>query len=121
MSERYRTFAEFWPYYLREHSQPGCRALHYVGTVCSMGAIVAGFVVSPWFFLAALVVGYGPAWIGHFGIEKNKPATFGYPFWSLISDYRMFALAVSGRLGPELERAMRKAPVAAGRELTNAT
>jgi hypothetical protein len=85
-----------------------------------MGAIVAGVLLSPWWLLVAPVVGYGPAWIGHFGIEKNKPATFGYPFWSLISDYRMFGLAVVGRLAPEIQRAHHPAPVATA-ELSQAT
>jgi hypothetical protein len=120
MAQRIQKYDEFWLYYLREHSKPASRALHYVGTVCSMGAIVAVVLVSPWWLLAAPVLGYGPAWIGHFGIEKNKPATFGYPFWSLISDYRMFGLAVVGRLAPELERARNPAPVAAA-ELSQAT
>jgi hypothetical protein len=120
MTQRIQTYGEFWLYYLREHSRPATRALHYVGTVCAMGALVAAVAVSPWFLLVALVVGYGPAWIGHFVIEKNKPATFGYPFWSLISDYKMFGLAIVGRLGPELERAMH-APVAPAGQLSQAT
>ena len=105
MTERIQTYAEFWPYYLREHSRAGSRALHYVGSVCGIAALVAAVFVSPWFLLIGLVVGYGPAWIGHFVIEKNRPATFGHPLWSLISDYRMFGLALIGRLGPELKRA----------------
>jgi hypothetical protein len=119
MSERITTYAEFWPYYLRAHSQPGSRALHYLGSICGIASLVAAVVVSPWLLLIGLVVGYGPAWIGHFVIEKNKPATFGHPFWSLISDYRMFGLALVGRLGPELTRATlaREGP----RQLTNAT
>jgi hypothetical protein len=104
-TERITTFSEFWRYYLREHSRPACRALHYAGTVCSFGAIAAAIFISPWWLFAVPVVGYGPAWIGHFVIEKNKPATFGYPLWSLISDYRMVGLAAIGRLRPELDRA----------------
>jgi len=112
VTQSLQTYAEFWPYYLRAHSQPGSRALHYVGTICSFAAVVAAIVVSPWWLLAAPLVGYGPAWIGHFVIEKNRPATFGHPFWSLISDYRMFALALIGRLGAELERAQHALPPA---------
>jgi hypothetical protein len=120
MTQRIQKYDEFWLYYLREHSRPASRGLHYLGTVCSLGAIAAGVFISPWWLLAAPVVGYGPAWIGHFVIEKNKPATFGYPFWSLISDYKMFGLALVGRLGPELERAMHAAPVPAA-QLSQAT
>ncbi len=113
MTQRIQTFDEFWLYYLREHSRLGCRALHYLGTSLAMAAVLAGIFVSPWWLLAAVFVGYGPAWIGHFVIEKNKPATFGYPFWSLISDYKMYGLAIVGRLKPELDRAMHAAPAAA--------
>jgi hypothetical protein len=120
MTQRIQTFDEFWLYYLREHSRPACRAMHYLGTTCAMAAVVAGVFVSPWWLLAVLVVGYGPAWIGHFVIEKNKPATFGYPLWSLFSDYKMFGLAIAGRLGPELERAMHQPPVPAA-QLPQAT
>jgi hypothetical protein len=114
MSKRFQTFDEFWLFYLREHSRPACRALHYVGTACSFGAIAAAVFVSPWWLLAAPVLGYGSAWIGHFVIERNKPATFGNPLWSLISDYKMFALAIAGRLGPELERATHSSAVPVG-------
>lgn len=105
MSQRIETYDEFWLYYLREHSLFSCRVLHYVGTVASLVMLGVALYFTPWLLLAVPVFGYGPAWIGHFFIEKNKPATFGYPLWSLISDYRMFALATTGRLGPELERA----------------
>jgi hypothetical protein len=103
--ERIQTYAEFWPYYLRAHSHPGSRALHYLGSICGLASLAAAVLVSPWFLLVGLVVGYGPAWIGQFVVEKNKPATFGHPFWSLISDYRMFGLALVSRLRPELNRA----------------
>jgi hypothetical protein len=107
---RIKTYADFFPYYLREHSQPASRALHYAGTFCSLAAIVIGiFTGNPWWFLVALIGGYGPAWVGHFFIENNRPATFQYPLWSLISDYRMFFLWLSGRLGPALAAAGVKA------------
>lgn len=103
---RYTSFAEFWPFYLREHSKPTTRALHYVGT--SLVVVLAGyaFAANAWWWLAALpVAGYFFAWVAHFGVEKNRPATFTYPFWSLLADFRMWALWLTGRLGPELERA----------------
>ena len=105
MSQRIETYEEFWLYYIREHRLFSCRVLHYVRTLASAAMLVAAIYFSPWLLLAVPLLGYGPAWIGHFFLEKNRPATFGYPFWSLISDYRMFALAATGRLAPELERA----------------
>ena len=106
MAERYTTFAEFWPFYLREHSRPGTRALHYIGTSLVV-AVASGTVVTGrwWWLLAMPVAGYFFAWIAHFRVERNRPATFTYPLWSLAADFRMFFLWVSGRLGPELERA----------------
>ncbi len=103
---RFATFAEFWPYYLTEHSRFACRVLHYIGTIGSLAGLVLGIVVSPWWLLAIPFLGYGPAWIGHFFIEKNKPATFDYPLWSLLADYRMFGLAMTCRLRRPLEQAL---------------
>ena len=100
------SFADFWPYYLREHSKPQTRALHYVGT--SLVVVIALFAVVTgrwWWLLAMPVAGYFFAWVGHFGVEKNRPATFKYPLWSLAADWKMWAYWLTGRLGPELERA----------------
>lgn len=99
MSDRIQTYAEFWPYYLNEHRVPSCRALHFVGTSGHFAMVAAAIALqNPWFVLASAVFAYGFAWFGHFTIEKNRPATFKYPFWSLISDYRMWAHMVVGRL-----------------------
>lgn len=99
-------YAEFWPYYLREHSRPATRAWHYLGTSLTSLCVVAAFVSGKiWLFPLVLVLGYGPAWIGHFAVEKNRPATFRYPLWSLISDFRLYALWLSGGLSRELARA----------------
>ena len=106
MSERIATFADFWPYYLREHSRPVCRYLHYLGTVAAWGMLALGITASPWFYLGIPFAGYGPAWVGHFFIEHNKPATFKYPIWSLLADYRMFFSAMTGNLRQELQRAL---------------
>ena len=100
---RYR---DFWPYYLQEHAKPETRAIHYVGTILSSACVFAAFVTGNlWFVPAAFVTGYGPAWIGHFFIEHNRPATFTYPLWSLASDYRMTWRWLSGRLHDDLMRA----------------
>ncbi len=100
------SFAEFWPYYLREHRQPGTRTLHLVGTTASVLLLLAAVLRGrPAFLLGALLVGYGFAWVAHVAIERNRPATFRHPLWSFAADWKMWTLAVSGRLGPELRRA----------------
>lgn len=97
------TYAAFWPYYLREHAKPETRMVHFVGTGIATACVIALAVTGQaWFALGALVGGYGPAWIGHFFIEKNRPATFSYPLWSLASDYRMAWFWLTGRLDREL-------------------
>jgi hypothetical protein len=105
MSEGFKSFDEFWPYYLREHAKPVTRALHFAGTGAGLLlTIVALFLGNYWLLLVALICGYGPAWIGHYFIEKNRPATFRHPLWSLIADFRMFFFFITGRLGAELHR-----------------
>lgn len=104
-AERIQTFSEFWPYYLSEHRLRKCRALHYVGTACASLVILAILMTGKLALIPlALVAGYGPAWIAHFFIEKNRPATFTYPFWSLAADYKMFFLALQGKMQAELSR-----------------
>ena len=106
MPRLYTSFAEFWPFYLREHSKAWTRALHYFGTSLVVLIAVAVVVSSRWGWLVALpIAGYFFAWIAHFGVEKNRPATFTYPLWSLGADFRMWWLWLTGGLRKELERA----------------
>ncbi|MGD9644211.1 MAG: Mpo1-like protein [Pirellulales bacterium] len=107
MSEsRYQSFAEFWPYYVREHTHPACRALHFIGS--TLGLVVLGMMLYTqnwWLLPLGMVIGYGFAWVGHFFIEHNRPATFKYPLWSFIGDWKMWGLMVTGRMRAEVERA----------------
>src|SRR6267143_3102169 len=101
-----RTFAEFWPFYLREHSRPATRALHLVGTTLSLLLLASAAALgSGRLVLMALVCGYAFAWVGHFFVEHNRPATFKHPLWSFAADWKMWQLALTRRLRPELERA----------------
>lgn len=100
------TYAEFWPYYLREHSQAATRGWHYVGTGLALLTLFLIIVTGKWLFLPlAFVWGYAFAWVSHGAIEKNKPATFTYPLWSLFSDFKMLFCFLTGRMGRELEKA----------------
>ena len=110
--ERLKTFEEFWPFYVSQHSLPSTRALHFAGTtmVAATPVVVVAAGLSPWWLFATLAVGYGPAWIGHFFFERNRPATFTYPWWSLRGDFRMWRLMLTGKMAPEVERAMRLYP-----------
>lgn len=92
------SFGEFYPYYLAEHSDRNCRRMHFVGSWLVLVTIAAGMLISPWWLLAAPVVGYGFAWIGHYAFEKNRPATFEYPFYSLAGDWMMFFDILRGRV-----------------------
>jgi hypothetical protein len=106
VSERFASYREFWPHYLREHAKPRTRALHFVGTGAASAGLLALLVTRRlWLLPLVLAAGYGPAWIAHFFVEKNRPATFSHPLWSLVSDYRMAFVWLTGRLNAELARA----------------
>jgi hypothetical protein len=105
MSHDPQSFEEFWSFYVGEHKNPVNRALHYAGTTMVIGTVAAAaMTLNPMWLLATPVVGYGPAWVGHFVFEKNMPATFKHPFWSLAGDFKMYGMALRGKMGEELAR-----------------
>ena len=104
MEKRYATYQAFWPHYVSEHRGRVTRLLHFVGTSLVLASLALGFLASPWFFLAAPFCGYGSAWVGHFVFERNRPATFRYPLWSLAADFHMYFLMCTGRMEREVKR-----------------
>lgn len=97
-SGRYQSFAEFYPFYIHEHSNQTCRRIHVVGSALVIVVAVTALVtMNPWWLLGMPLIGYGIAWVGHFFFEKNRPATFKYPLWSLMGDWRMFFETVTGQ------------------------
>jgi hypothetical protein len=114
---RFRNHNEFFDYYLQQHSDAGNRRMHAVGMIAGALVAIAALVAHhPWLVLLWIPVGYGFSFAGHFVIEKNKPATFGHPFWSFISDFRMLGLMLTGRLNARLASA---SPPPASSSVTN--
>jgi hypothetical protein len=111
MSKReMKSFDDFWPYYVAEHSQPGTRSLHYAGTMTGLACAAAILASGKWRWLPlAFVPGYAAAWAGHYLIEKNRPATFQHPLWSFLADHKMLALKLAGKMEAEVERVTAKA------------
>ena len=98
-AHRFQSFAEFYPYYLQEHSNDTCRRLHYVGSLLVLYILGYALLTQQWLWLLALpLAGYGFAWLGHFAFEKNKPATFKYPLYSFLGDWVMLRDALTGRI-----------------------
>jgi hypothetical protein len=101
---RIKSFDEFWPYYVREHSTTGCRILHFIGSslglICLVLTLITGNL---WFIAPGLALGYSFAWIGHFFVEHNRPATFQYPLWSFLADWKMWRIMLLGRMSKEIE------------------
>ncbi|WP_100658099.1 DUF962 domain-containing protein [Alteromonas flava] len=95
----YSSFVEFYPYYLSEHQDPRCRLLHFIGSWLVLAVIGTAIYTQQWVLLWLMpVIGYGFAWVGHFFFEHNKPATFTYPFYSLLGDWVMFKDILIGRI-----------------------
>jgi hypothetical protein len=98
-SSDFASFRDFYPYYLSEHADRSCRRMHYLGS--SLGLVCLALAIlnaNAWWVLAGLIAGYGCAWIGHYRFEKNRPATFKYPFYSFAGDWVMFADMLRGRI-----------------------
>ena len=103
-SWKLRSFDDFWPVYLAEHRHPLTRQMHVAGTLLAVFLLGASLFAGPALALVGIAVGYALAWIAHFQVEGNRPATFSHPLWSLLGDLKMTALFVSGRLDGELKR-----------------
>lgn len=101
MAERiYKSFKEFYPYYLTEHRKKGTRITHFIGTSLFLLLVLYSIIsLNGWMLLLGVVLAYGWAWVGHFFIEKNKPATFQYPLWSLVSDFKLYFQIWGGKEG----------------------
>jgi hypothetical protein len=105
MSENMRHFDDFWPFYVAAHQHPRNRFFHFLGTCLGFACLfTAAFTERPLWLLAGTVIGYSLAWVGHFLIEKNNPATFRHPLWSLKADFRMFYLMLNGKMAAEIEK-----------------
>jgi hypothetical protein len=95
----FKSFAEFYPFYLTEHADRTCRRLHFAGSTLSLLCLVALVVtLNPWWLLAGVLVGYAFAWVGHFGFEKNKPASFKRPLYSFMGDWAMYRAIWLGKV-----------------------
>jgi hypothetical protein len=102
---RIASFDEFWPFYVKEHTHPLNRKLHFIGSTGAL-ACLAGAALGQWYLLpAAPVLGYGFAWVGHFFVEKNRPASFSYPLWSFRGDWIMWWKILTGSMDEEVRRA----------------
>jgi len=98
-------YDEFWDFYVQEHSQPMTRILHFAGTSLGIILLVWFVAIGRWYFFPVFfLVGYAFAWFAHFVVEKNKPASFKYPVWSFISDFKIMGFMVTGRMEHEVVR-----------------
>lgn len=99
MEAHYKTFRDFYPFYLSQHVNTTCRVLHFLGSWLVIGALLMALLTgNGWWYAAMPLAGYGFAWIGHFFFEKNRPATFSYPLFSLAGDWVMFFQLLMGKI-----------------------
>lgn len=104
-SKAITAFSAFWPFYLGEHRVRLTRTLHFIGSSIAIAGVIAALVTRTfWLVPMPVIQGYAWAWVSHFFVEKNKPASFGYPLWSFISDFKMLWYFVTGRLDKELQK-----------------
>lgn len=95
----FRNFAEFYPFYLGEHANRSCRRMHFIGSTLVLAALALALVTGQWRWLWLMpVAGYGFAWVGHYAFEKNRPATFRHPLYSLAGDWVMYAQMLRGKI-----------------------
>jgi hypothetical protein len=107
MAKRVDSFEEFWPLYVREHSNKLNRTLHFIGTSLALACVAAALTKRrPWLLLLAPVAGYGFGWAGHFFVEKNRPMSFSHPLYSLMADFVMYWKTLSGKMDAEVERVL---------------
>jgi len=109
VNEKIETFEEFWDFYVGEHKVKANRILHFIGTTAAVSCVAGGLLTRRrWLLLVAPIVGYGPAWVGHFFVEKNKPASFKYPLWSLQADFKMWWKMATFSMQAEVDRVVRE-------------
>lgn len=109
MEEKINSFKDFYPFYLKQHSNKTCRLLHVIGTTFVFAlAITAIYHGNHKLWILVPIAGYGFAWVGHYFFEKNKPATFKYPFWSLLSDFKMYFEILTGKISLDASKDAKK-------------
>jgi hypothetical protein len=97
------SFEDFWPLYLKEHSRPLTRKLHLIGTILGLACAIVLIIRREWLLIPiALLPGYITAWFSHFFVEGNRPATFKYPIWSFVADFKMAAFMITGKIENEI-------------------
>lgn len=112
MPQEFEGFEDFWPFYVSQHRNATNRAAHFTGTTLALVCLAGALFSSPQWLALAFMSGYGCAWLGHLLFERNRPATFRHPLWSLRGDMRMYRMMLAGRMHRELELAARSWPAA---------